>query len=105
MPCEVWANLSSVTTPDPAEGHLIYAASVTDLRSELHDALVALNITTSNYTDNTITANVTVIKAVHIRESRARATSGAGDTSSGGSNGGLISPGSQAHPSTFHRYG
>jgi RHS repeat-associated protein len=83
------ANLSSISTPNPATGDLIYGTNVTDLRSELNDALVALNITTSSYTDNTITATVTLIKAVHIRELRTRATSGAGDTSSGGTSGGL----------------
>ena len=76
---------------------LIYAADVRDLRSQLHEALVALNIQTSNYTDNTLCGStdnpscspLTEVKAVHIRELRTRATSGAGNSSSGGKSGGL----------------
>jgi hypothetical protein len=62
----------------------------------LNDALTALNIQTSNYTDNTIVSfaddpmNATAVKAVHVRELRTRATSGAGNSTSGGSSGGLM---------------
>jgi RHS repeat-associated protein len=82
------------TTLTP-QSSLIYADDVRDLRSALNDALVALNIQTSNYTDNTIVSyaddplNATVFKAVHIRELRMRSTSGAGNSTSGGSSGGL----------------
>jgi RHS repeat-associated protein len=78
-----------------AAGDYIYADDVRDLRSQLNDALVALAIQTSNYTDNTLTSyadaplNATVFKAVHIRELRTRSTSGAGNSTSGGSSGGL----------------
>ena len=78
-----------------AAGDLIYADDVRDLRSALNYALVALNIQTSNYTDNTIVSyaddplNATTIKVAHIREIRQRSTSGAGDSTSGGSSGGL----------------
>lgn len=78
-----------------AAGDLIYADDVRDLRSKLNDALVALNLQTSSYTDNTIVSyaddplTATVFKAVHIRELRTRSTSGAGNSTSGGSSGGL----------------
>jgi RHS repeat-associated protein len=78
-----------------AAGDFIYADDVRDLRSQLNDALVALDIQTSSYTDNTIISyaddpfNATVFKAVHIRELRARSTSGTGNSTSGGSSGGL----------------
>jgi RHS repeat-associated protein len=78
-----------------APGDLIYADDVRDLRARLNDALVALNIQTSNYTDNTIISyaddplNATTVKAVHIRELRTRATSGSGTSGTGGSSGGL----------------
>ena len=78
-----------------AAGDYIYADDVRDLRSALNYALGTLNIQTSNYTDNTIVSfaddpmNATTIKAVHIREVRQRSTSGAGDSTSGGSSGGL----------------
>jgi RHS repeat-associated protein len=78
-----------------AQSSLIYADDVRDLRSALNDALVALNIQTSNYTDNTIISyaddplNAMTVKAVHIRELRTRATSGSGASGTGGSSGGL----------------
>jgi RHS repeat-associated protein len=78
-----------------ASGDLIYADDVRDLRARLNDALVALNIQTSNYTDNTIVSyaddplTATTVKAVHIRELRTRATSGSGNSTSGGGSGGL----------------
>ncbi len=78
-----------------AAGDLIYADDVRDLRSRLNDALVALNLQTSSYTDNTIVSyaddplTATVFKAVHLRELRTRSTSGTGNSTSGGSNGGL----------------
>jgi RHS repeat-associated protein len=78
-----------------ASGDIIYADDVRDLRARLNDALVALNIQTSNYTDNTIVSyaddplNATTVKAVHIRELRQRVTSGTGNGTSGGSSGGL----------------
>jgi RHS repeat-associated protein len=78
-----------------AQSSLIYADDVRDLRSALNDALVALSIQTSNYTDNTIVSyaenplTATTVKAAHIRELRTRSTSGAGNSTSGGSSGGL----------------
>jgi RHS repeat-associated protein len=78
-----------------ASGDIIYADDVRDLRARLNDALVALNIQTSNYTDNTIVSyaddplTATTVKAVHIRELRTRATSGSGNSTSGGGSGGL----------------
>ena len=78
-----------------AQSSLIYADDLRDLRSALHDALTTLGLQTSNYTDNTIYSyadnplNATAVKAVHIRELRTRATSGAGNSTSGGSSGGL----------------
>lgn len=92
------AGQSSATWTNPtltAQSSVISADDVRDLRNRLNDALVALNIQTSAYTDNTIVSyaddplNATTVKAVHIRELRTRATSGAGNSTSGGSSGGL----------------
>lgn len=88
LPAASWTNSVS-------PGATIFADDVRDLRSKLGDALVALSIQTSSYTDSTITSfiddpgNVTTVKADHIRELRQRATRGAGNSGSGGSSGGL----------------
>ena len=78
-----------------AQSSVISADDVRDLRTALHAALTTLNIQTSSYTDNTIVSftddpmNATAVKAVHIRELRTRTTTGAGNSTSGGSSGGL----------------
>lgn len=70
-------------------GVTISADDVRDLRTKLHDALIALGIQTSNYEDQTLAGvpNGTVIKKVHITQLRQRATSGTGAQGSGGGGG------------------
>lgn len=68
-------------------GDTIYKDDVQELRTKLDESLQHLNIQTSSYEDNTLAgaSNGTLIKAVHIRQLRQRATSGTGNSSSGGS--------------------
>ena len=76
-------------------GSTIHVEDVRDLRTNLDQALAALNIQTSAYTDATLVGyaenplNATTIKAVHIRELRDRAKAGVGSTGSSGSGAGL----------------
>ncbi|HKP37794.1 MAG TPA: RHS repeat-associated core domain-containing protein, partial [Pyrinomonadaceae bacterium] len=72
-------------------GDTIYKEDVSELRTKLDEALTALGITTLGYTDTTLAGapSGTTIRAVHIRELRTRSTSGAGNSSSGGTSGGL----------------
>jgi RHS repeat-associated protein len=69
----------------------ISADDVRDLRSKLDEALVALAIQVSSYTDSPLAGapNGTLIKKTHITELRQRATSGSGGSGSGGSSGGV----------------
>ena len=88
------AGLSSATWTNPtltAQSSVISADDVRDLRTKLDEALTTLAIQISSYTDATLATgeNGTIVKRVHITELRQRATSGTGNTSSGGSNGGL----------------
>ncbi|HBB97553.1 MAG TPA: hypothetical protein DC054_19400, partial [Blastocatellia bacterium] len=82
---------ASYTHTTISAGDIIYKEDVSELRDGLHYALTALGIVTSSYTDSTLAGapSGTTIKAVHIRELRTRSTSGAGNSTSGGSSGGL----------------
>ena len=72
LPAASWTN-SNIAT-----GVVINKADIQDLRDRLHDALTALGIITSPYTDSTLAGapNGTEIKAIHITQLRQRATSG-----------------------------
>jgi RHS repeat-associated protein len=63
---------------------VISADDVRDVRAKLDEALTALGIQTSGYTDQTLAGapNGTLIKGAHLRELRQRATSGSGNGSS-----------------------
>ena len=63
-------------------GSTISKNDVQDLRDRLNDALVAMNLQTSPYTDPTLSGapNGTLIKGNHIRELRQRATSSIGSS-------------------------
>jgi RHS repeat-associated protein len=82
---------ASWTYPNLTAGDTIHADDVRDLRVKLDEALVALAIQTSSYTDSTLAtgANGTLIKKAHVTEPRQRSTSGAGAAGSGGTIGGL----------------
>jgi RHS repeat-associated protein len=88
LPAATWTNN---VTP----GATIYADDVREMRTKLHDALLALDLQTSSYTDSTIIsfaedpANATTVRVAHIRELRQRSTSGAGNAGSGGTMAGL----------------
>ncbi|HYJ86650.1 MAG TPA: hypothetical protein VEW46_11380 [Pyrinomonadaceae bacterium] len=76
------AGLSAATWTNGtiANGVVINKADVQDLRDRLNEALIALGIMTSAYTDPTLAGapNGTPIKAIHITELRQRVTSGTG---------------------------
>lgn len=78
-------------THPAATGDAIYADDVRDLRSALDEALVALAIQTSTYTDSSLAGapNGTLIRKTHITELRERTKSGSGGTGSGGSSSGV----------------
>jgi RHS repeat-associated protein len=86
------AGLPAATSPNVAAAATIRVEDIRDLRTKLDEALTALGIQTSAYTDATLKGfaedplNATPIKAVHIRELRQRAKSGTGG--SGGGSGG-----------------
>jgi len=71
------------THPNLATGDLIYKEDVKDLRDKLNEALSALGILTANWEDAVLAGapNGTPIRANHIRQLRARATSGRGANS------------------------
>jgi len=68
-------------------GDVIYKDDVQSLRDKLDESLQHLGIQTSAYADSTLAGapSGTPIKAVHIRQLRDRATSGSGNSTSGGS--------------------
>jgi RHS repeat-associated protein len=74
-----------------ATGDTIHKEDVRDLREKLDEALVALAIQISSYTDSPLAGapNGTLIKKAHITELRDRAKSGTGTSGSGGSSGGV----------------
>jgi len=76
------AGISSTTWTHPnlAAGDLIYKEDVKDLRDNLNTALTTLGIRTANWEDAILAGapNGTPIRATHIRQLRARATSGSG---------------------------
>jgi RHS repeat-associated protein len=79
------AQLSGATWTNPtitAGSSLINKADIQDLRDRLNDALVVLNLQTQAYTDPTLAGapNGTLVKGVHIRELRQRATSSSGSS-------------------------
>ena len=80
------AGLSAATWTNTtvAIGSTIYKDDVKDLRDRLHDALIALNLQTSAYTDPTLAGapNGTLIKGDHIRQLRQRVTGGVSATPS-----------------------
>ncbi len=61
---------------------VIYASDVQELRDQLAPALTALSIPASSYSDSQLSAQITLIKKVHIEQLRQRATMGS-STSSG----------------------
>ncbi len=67
-------------------GDTIYKEDVSDLRTNLDEALRALGIQTSAYDDSTLAGapSGTLIKGVHIRQLRIRATSGIGGSGGAG---------------------
>jgi RHS repeat-associated protein len=81
-------NLAGLSNATWTNGNIVPGVTVVskddvqDLRDRLNDALVAMNLQTSPYSDSTLTAgaNGTPIKAVHIRELRQRATSSTGSS-------------------------
>jgi RHS repeat-associated protein len=89
------AGLQTTWTNNVTPGATVYADDVREMRTKLNDALVAMNVETSAYTDSAIISfaenpsNATTVKVAHIRELRQRATSGAGNSSSGGTMAGL----------------
>jgi RHS repeat-associated protein len=80
LPAASWTNLT--LTPGFT---VIRADDVRDLRLKLDEALTALGVQTSAYTDTTLATgqNGTLVRRIHITELRLRATSGIGG--SGGS--------------------
>lgn len=60
----------SFTDPTLSPGMPIRAVHITELRSALNGAYVAAGLTLPTYTDPTITADVTIVKAAHITELR-----------------------------------
>jgi RHS repeat-associated protein len=82
------AGLSAATWTNPSitVGSTIRKDDVRDLREKLDEALIALAIQISSYTDPILagTPNGTTIKGVHITELRQRVASGTGTEGSGG---------------------
>jgi YD repeat-containing protein len=76
------AGLSAATwTRSDLTGLLIVANDVQELRTRLGEALTMLDIPVGAYTDPTLTANVSVIKATHIDQLQARSTRGSSNSS------------------------
>ena len=83
------AGLSAASWAQPTLTRYVSVISkddVQELRTKLDEALTALGIQTSAYDDTTLAGapNGTLIKGVHIRQLRQRATSGLGGSGGGG---------------------
>jgi hypothetical protein len=69
------AGQSAITTPDPTIGDPVYATDVTTLRTKLSEALSALGIYQSTYTDPGLSTGA-LIKKAHITQLRTNCTGG-----------------------------